>query len=69
MSASSGAPCFSFATVRGPPPQASQTRPARAENAPHDYRFDGSISRDVLENYLSRSITMEGMLNGRGDLE
>ena len=27
-----------------------------------------SISREVLENYLSRSITMEGMLNGRGDL-
>src|SRR4051812_3966006 len=35
---------------------------------PRDYRFDGSISRAVLENYLSRSITMEGLLNGRGDL-
>lgn len=34
-----------------------------------DYRFDGKISREVLENYLSRSITMEGLLNGRGDLE
>ena len=33
------------------------------------YEFDGKISREVLENYLSRSITMEGMLNGRGDLE
>jgi hypothetical protein len=32
-----------------------------------DYRFDGKISREVLENYLSRSITMEGLLNGRGD--
>lgn len=32
------------------------------------YRFDRTISRDVLENYLSRSITMEGLLNGRGDL-
>jgi hypothetical protein len=53
----------------GPPAQTPQTRPARAENAPHDYRFDGSISRDVLENYLSRSITMEGLLNGRGDLD
>ncbi|SPE55679.1 conserved exported hypothetical protein [Verrucomicrobia bacterium] len=31
--------------------------------------FDKTISRQVLENYLSRSITMEGMLNGRGDLE
>ncbi len=33
------------------------------------YRFDRSISREVLENYLSRAITMEGLLNGRGDLE
>jgi hypothetical protein len=32
------------------------------------FHFDGKISRTVLENYLSRSITMEGMLNGRGDL-
>ena len=34
-----------------------------------DYRFDATISRDVLENYLSRSISMEGLLNGRGDLD
>jgi hypothetical protein len=34
-----------------------------------DYRFDGPMSREVLENYLSRSITMEGLLNGRGDLD
>ncbi len=34
-----------------------------------DYRFDGPMSRQVLENYLSRSITMEGLLNGRGDLD
>jgi hypothetical protein len=27
------------------------------------------MTRDVLENYLSRSITMEGLLNGRGDLD
>jgi hypothetical protein len=32
-----------------------------------DYRFDGTISRAVLENYLDRSITMEGLLNVRGD--
>lgn len=32
------------------------------------YRFDGKISRQELENYLSRAITMEGLLNGRGDL-
>src|SRR5689334_14437610 len=34
-----------------------------------DYRFDSTISREVLENYLSRSITMEGLLTGRGDLD
>src|SRR5690349_1986490 len=33
------------------------------------YAFDGAISREVLEAYLSRAITMEGLLNGRGDLQ
>ncbi len=33
------------------------------------FHFDRTISREVLENYLSRSITMEGLLNGRGDLD
>src|SRR6201986_4015513 len=32
------------------------------------FDFDRTISRPVLENYLSRSIVMEGLLNGRGDL-
>jgi hypothetical protein len=32
------------------------------------FAFDRTVSRQVLENYLSRSITMEGLLNGRGDL-
>ena len=36
---------------------------------PRDFRFDGTISREVLENYLSRAISMEGLLNGRGDLD
>ena len=36
---------------------------------PREYHFDGTISREVLVNYLSRSISMEGLLNGRGDLE
>ena len=36
---------------------------------PGGYQFDGTISREVLENYLSRSICMEGLLNGRGNLE
>ena len=33
------------------------------------YHFDTAISRAVLDNYLSRSISMEGLLNGRGDLD
>src|SRR5438552_13039659 len=36
---------------------------------PRNFRFDGKMSRQVLENYLSRAITMEGLLNGRGDLD
>jgi hypothetical protein len=36
---------------------------------PGPYAFDRTISRPVLENYLARSITMEGLLNGRGDLD
>jgi len=31
---------------------------------PRDYAFDGKISRQVLENYLSRSITFAELLNG-----
>ena len=41
---------------------------ARAASASGPYAFDGSISREVLERYLARSISMEGLLNGRGDL-
>jgi hypothetical protein len=36
---------------------------------PRDYRFDGKMSREVLENYLSRAISMEGLFNGKGDLD
>ena len=38
-------------------------------SGPSGFRFDGKISRAILENYLARSITMEGMLNGHGDLK
>jgi hypothetical protein len=37
--------------------------------AAQNYRFDSTISRAVLDNYLSRSISMEGLLNGRGDFD
>jgi hypothetical protein len=36
---------------------------------PGGFKFDTTISREVMENYLSRSVTMEGLLNGRGDLK
>lgn len=36
---------------------------------PGGYDFDRTISREVLENYLSRAITVEGLVNGRGDLK
>jgi hypothetical protein len=50
----------------GPPASAAggSSAPPAAE-----YPFDRTISREVLENYLARSITMEGLLNGRGDLD
>lgn len=54
--------CFLFGArlaAASEPPAASAGR----------YRFDRTISREVLENYLSRAITMEGLLNGRGNLE
>lgn len=44
-------------------------RGARAAEPARDYRFDRTISREVLENHLDRAITMEGLLHGRGDLD
>jgi hypothetical protein len=52
------------ATVR-PPIMPSPTQTAHLDG--RDYAFDGSISREVLENYLSRSITMQGLLEGWGN--
>src|SRR5262249_44726604 len=42
--------------------------PAQTSLKARDYHFDKRITREVLENYLSRAIAMEGLLNGRGDL-
>ena len=50
---------------------ASHLAPAAETNSvsrPGGFHFDRTISRPVLDNYLSRSIVMEGLLNGRGDL-
>src|SRR3984957_17223535 len=34
-----------------------------------DYSFDRTISRNVLDNFLSRSITMQSLFAGRGNLD
>ncbi len=47
---------------------ASARHDAPTSSKPRDYHFEGSMSREVLESYLSRAISMEGLLNGRGDL-
>lgn len=39
-----------------------------ASSHPRIYDFQRVISRQVLDNFLSRAISMEGLLNGRGDL-
>jgi len=36
-----------------------------ASTKPRDYKFEGKISREVLENYLNRSISMQNLLAGR----
>lgn len=42
---------------------------ARELLAQRDYRFDGKVSRAVLENYLSRSITMTELYRSPGNLD
>jgi hypothetical protein len=56
------------ATIEAKGPTA-QTQPAQAGRQGRDYRFDGTISRPALENYLSRAISVEGVFNGRGNLD
>lgn len=34
-----------------------------------DYKFKNKISREVLENYLNRSITIQSLLTGRGNFD
>jgi hypothetical protein len=47
----------------------NSSEPKSAASArPGGYQFDKTISREVLENYLSRAITVEGLVHGRGDL-
>jgi alpha-L-fucosidase 2 len=60
------------AAVAAAGPMSEPSAPAARASAlskPRDLEFDGKMSREVLENYLSRAISMEGLLNGRGDLD
>jgi hypothetical protein len=41
----------------------AEPHPATASSPSRDYRFDGSISREVLENYLSRSVSFTELLH------
>ena len=48
------------------------TAPTYGANLLHgqrNYRFDGPISREVLENCLSRAITMQDLCTGKGDVD
>src|SRR5689334_20875906 len=47
----------------------AQSASTRKPTSPGKYNFDRTISREALENYLERAITMEGLLNGRGDMD
>src|SRR6266481_6032244 len=49
--------------------QSTHAADAPSTGRPGGFKFDTTISREVLDNYLSRSVSMEGLLNGRGDLD
>ena len=57
----------SFAAIAGESVRASYLAPAAPPA--RDYHFDRTISREVLDNYLSRSITVQSLIAGQGDLE
>jgi len=46
-----------------------QSQKRRHVDSSRNYQFDGRISRAVLENYLSRAITMSAVLHGIGDVD
>jgi pimeloyl-ACP methyl ester carboxylesterase len=46
-----------------------ETKLAGTNPRPRAYIFDRTISRKVLENYLSRAITMQNLLTGQGNFD
>jgi hypothetical protein len=59
------AKCLLAACFAGLPVHAADA-PAAASGT---YHFDRTISREVLEHFLARSISVEGLFNGRGDVD
>src|SRR6266700_1121052 len=62
------ASCFSVSALALARESSALLLRAQASLRRRNYSFHQTISREVLDNYLSRSISMEGLLNGRGDL-
>jgi hypothetical protein len=62
-------PAVEFITAAVMTANAVELKSPPADARPRAYDFDGTISREVLENYLSRAITVEGLVNDRGDLK
>jgi beta-xylosidase len=59
-----------FSSFTGIGPKSQKELQFKSEaSLTEDYKFNGKISRKVLENYLSRSITMESFLTGKGDFD
>ncbi len=55
---------FAFA---GTNPITAKSKLVKVTTGRDAYKFDRTISRKVLENYLSRAITMQNLLIGQGD--
>ena len=62
-------PAVEFITAAVMTANAVELKSPPADARPRAYDFDGTISREVLENYLSRAITVEGLVNDRDDLK
>jgi hypothetical protein len=58
---------FSLLLFANAAPAAARAPAQQAQ--PRNYQFDKTMSRAVLENFLSRAISMEGLLNGKRDLD
>ena len=46
-----------------------QIKAAESMDAPRNYGFEGKISREVLDNYLSRAITQLGLTEAKALVE